>query len=218
MGVSPDRGMSAEPRPRLAVLISGSGRTLANLISASASGDLHADVAVVVSSRSGVRGLEVAAQAGIPAIVIPRSPFANDARYSAAIYDAIAPYGPDLAICAGFLKRLVVTAEWAGRILNIHPALIPESAAAGAGFYGLHVHSAVLASGCGESGATVHVVDDEYDHGPVVEQERVPILPGDTPERLAERVFAAECALYPRAIGRYLRERSGSTDRVADGR
>ncbi|MDQ2683791.1 MAG: phosphoribosylglycinamide formyltransferase [Chloroflexota bacterium] len=203
-------------RPRLAVLISGSGRTLANLIAASESGVLDADIVVVVSSKAGVRGLEIAAEAGIPAVVVTRNAFPDDATYSAAIYQAIAPYEPDLAICAGFLKRLVVPAEWVGRILNIHPALIPESAAAGTGFYGLYVHAAVIASGAEESGATVHVVDDEYDHGPVVEQQRVPVLPGDTPESLAARVFAAECELYPRAIGRYLRERSGLTDRVAD--
>ena len=94
--------------------------------------------------------------------------------------------------------------HWTNRILNIHPALIPESQAAGAGFYGHRVHEAVLASGATESGATVHVVDGEYDHGPVVMKQRIPIESGETPEHLAARVFAAECELYPRAISSYL--------------
>jgi phosphoribosylglycinamide formyltransferase-1 len=171
-----------------------------------ARGDLNANVVAVVSSRSGVRGLEIAAQAGLPGIVIERKLFDSDASFSDAIYAALDPFAADLIICAGFLKQLVIRNRWIGRILNIHPGLIGESDAAGKGFYGSRVHARVIAAGNAESGATVHVVDDEYDHGPVVMQARVPVLPGDTPEDLAARVFAAECELYPRAIAVYVRD------------
>jgi phosphoribosylglycinamide formyltransferase-1 len=191
-------------RPGLAVLLSGGGRTLANLLAKIEAGQLHAQVTTVISSRPGVRGLEIAAGAGIPAQVIERRAFASDADFSRAIYEAVAPFRPALIICAGFLKRLVVPPEWHGRILNMHPALIPESGSHGHGFYGDRVHAAVLASGATVSGATVHIVDDEYDHGPVVLKEEVPILPSDVPADLAARVFAVECDLYPRAITRHL--------------
>jgi phosphoribosylglycinamide formyltransferase-1 len=189
---------------RLTVLISGTGRTLANLIEAIVGDRLDAEIVAVVSSRAGVRGLEIAAAGGIPAFVVSRQVHLHDAAFSEAIYAAIAPYKPDLIVCAGFLKRLVVPLEWEGRILNIHPCLIPESNAAGTGFYGDRVHEAIISSGATTSGATVHVVDNEYDHGPVVMKETVPVLPGDRASELAARVFALECDLYPRAITHYL--------------
>lgn len=184
----------------VAVLLSGSGRTLENLLRATETGTLAARVAVVVSSRPGVRGLAVAIEAGIPTRTLRRRAFADDEAYGAAVYAALAPHRPDLILLAGFLRRLPVPPEWAGRILNIHPALLPESGAAGRGFWGERVHAAVLASGARESGATVHVVDDGYDTGPVVMRARVPVLPGDTPASLGARVFAAECGLYPDAV------------------
>lgn len=164
---------------------------------------MDARVVAVVSSVPGVRGLAIADAAGVPALTLRRRDYPGDAAYSAAIYAALAPHAPDLIALAGFLRRLVVPSEWAGRILNIHPALLPESPAAGPGFYGERVHAAVLASGATESGATVHVVDDGYDTGPVVGRAVVPVLPDDTPATLAARVFAAECALYPAAIARH---------------
>ena len=186
------------------MLLSGSGRTLDNLLRVVEAGELAARVAVVVSSVPGVRGLDVASRAGIPAYVLRRRDFPDDAAYGDAVYATLAPYAPDLILLAGFLRRLPVPAAWAGRILNIHPALLPESQAAGRGFYGERVHAAVLAAGARESGATVHVVDDGYDTGPVVLRARVPVLPDDTPATLAERVFAAECELYPEAIRHYV--------------
>lgn len=188
----------------LAVLLSGSGRTLQNLLRVIAAGKLHAAVRVVVSSKPGVRGLEIAAEAGIPALVISRRDYPSDAAYSDAIYRAIRPYDAELILLAGFLRKLVVPPELEGRILNIHPALLPDSAAAGKGYYGERVHAAVLASGATRSGATVHVVDNEYDAGPIVMRATVPVLPDDTPATLAARVFEAECALYPAAIRRYI--------------
>jgi formyltetrahydrofolate-dependent phosphoribosylglycinamide formyltransferase len=203
---------------KLAVLISGTGRTLANLIEKIGAGALSTEIVAVVSSRAGVRGIELAEAAGIPTFVVTRKPYPDDAAFSEAIYAAIAPYEPDLVICAGFMKRLVVPTAWEGRILNIHPCLIPESNAAGLGFYGDRVHQTVIDCGATSSGATVHVVDNEYDHGPIVMKETVPVLPDDTASDLAARVFALECDLYPRAIAHYLAEhpdlirRSGRSD------
>jgi formyltetrahydrofolate-dependent phosphoribosylglycinamide formyltransferase len=202
---------SAPTRPlRLAVLLSGTGRTLENLLASIAAGELDAAVVAVVSSRPSVRGLEVAASAGIPAATVRRRDHPDDTAYSDAVYAAVdavlAPAKADLIVLAGFLRKLVVPDALANRILNIHPALLPEAAhiAAGRGFYGERVHAAVLASGATASGATVHVVDNGYDTGPVVLRERVPVLRGDTPETLGARVFAAECRLYPAAIRRHV--------------
>lgn len=196
-----------QAKPVLAVLISGGGRTLANLIERSRDGSLPAEVGIVISSRADAGGLEIAQSAGIPALAMVRRDFGSDAAYSDAIFDAVAPYRPTLLILAGFLRKLVVPPEWEGRILNIHPALLPEcSYAAGRGFYGDHVHQAVLDRGETLSGATVHRVDNGYDTGPVYMRQTVPVLPGDDAHTLADRVFEAEKELYPRAIEAYLRE------------
>jgi phosphoribosylglycinamide formyltransferase-1 len=189
---------------RLAVLISGSGRTLKNFLKVIARGELNARVEVVISSVADVRGLDIARGAGIPAITITRRDYGSAAEYSDAIYAALEPYQPDLILLAGFLRKLVVPDRLEGRMLNIHPALLPESNAAGPGFYGERVHAAVLASGATESGATVHLVDNGYDTGPVVLKTSVPILPSDTSGSLAARVFAAECKLYPEAVRQYV--------------
>ena len=136
-----------------------------------------------------------------------RKDFESDRAYSDAVFSEIEPYDPALIILAGFLRKLQVPPQWEGRILNIHPALLPEMAfASGRGFYGERVHRAVLESGQTVSGATVHLVDNGYDTGPVYLRQTVPVEPGDTVESLAARVFAAECELYPRAIAEYLRE------------
>jgi formyltetrahydrofolate-dependent phosphoribosylglycinamide formyltransferase len=193
----------------LAILLSGTGRSLANLLRAIAGGSLQAQISVVVSSKPDVRGLEIATAAGIPTAVIERKLFSDDDAYSEAVYKVLTPFHPDLIVMAGYLRKLVVRQDWEGRILNIHPALLPESAAAGRGFYGERVHAAVIASGARESGATVHVVDNEYDAGPVVMRTTVPVFPDDTPTSLGARVFAAECALYPEAIRAYAAAHGG---------
>jgi phosphoribosylglycinamide formyltransferase 1 len=191
---------------RLGVLISGSGRTLENLLSVIERGELDAEIVAVVSSMAGVRGLEIAAAAGVPHEVVLRSRFADVHAYSQAMYDAFAPHRPDVLIMAGFLRQMLVFPGWEGRILNIHPALLPDAAsyAAGKGKYGDRVHAAVLANGDIVSGATVHVVTDTYDDGPPFMRAEVPVLPDDTASSLAARVFATECELYPEAIRRYL--------------
>jgi len=193
-------------RWRLAVLLSGSGRTLENLLGVIERGELHAEIVTVISSRSGVRGIEIARQAGIPATVIPRKGYPDARSHSRAICTAIEPFEVDLVLLAGYLRQLVIEPAWVGRMLNIHPALLPqaEAYAAGRGLYGERVHAAVLAHGDTVSGATVHVVTDDYDAGPPVLQREVPVLPDDTPATLAARVFAVECELYPEAIRRYM--------------
>lgn len=187
------------------MLISGSGRSLANLLAVTAAGELEAEVVAVVSSVAGVRGLEIAAGAGVPAAVVARRGFADDATWGEAVYGWLAPHRPDLLVLAGFLRKLPVPPAWAGRILNIHPALAAAFPyASGRGFYGDRVHAAVLAHGDARSGATIHVVDNGYDTGPVVAEAEVPVLLDDDVHTLAARVFAAECALYPETIRRYV--------------
>ncbi|HEV2109105.1 MAG TPA: phosphoribosylglycinamide formyltransferase [Thermomicrobiales bacterium] len=187
------------------MLLSGTGRTLENLLESITADELDAEVVMVVSSVPAVRGLSIAEAAGIPTATVRRRDYPDDVAYSDAIYAMLAPVAPDLIVLAGFLRKLVVRDDLAGRILNIHPALLPEAAfAAGRGFYGERIHAAVLASGATESGATVHVVDNGYDTGPAVLQARVPIQPDDTPATLGARVFDAERWLYPEAIRRHI--------------
>ncbi|MCE9581730.1 MAG: phosphoribosylglycinamide formyltransferase [Planctomycetes bacterium] len=189
---------------RLAVLISGAGRTLQNLVDRIASGALAAQIDVVVCSKKGVAGRDIPLRHGIPLADIFRADFKDDASFGRAIHEAIAPWRPDLVVLAGFLHFLPVPADWRGRVVNIHPALLPKFG--GKGMYGEHVHRAVIAAGDRESGCTVHWVDDVYDHGGAILQKRVPVLAGDTPELLAKRVFEKECEALPEAIALLARE------------
>jgi phosphoribosylglycinamide formyltransferase 1 len=184
---------------RLAVLISGSGTTLQNLLDRTRDGRLAAEVVGVVSSRVGVRGVQRATAAGVPVRVVERKPADT---FPARVWDAVGEFRPDLICLAGWLHLLPIRPEYRGRVLNIHPSLLP--AFGGKGMYGRHVHEAVIASGAAVSGCTVHHADEEYDTGPILVQKQVPVLPGDTPESLAARVFAAECEAYPEAIRRFL--------------
>ena len=185
---------------RLAILLSGSGRTLENLLDHIAAGGLPASVEIVVSNRGNVRGVEVARRAGLPIHVLPRGNTPLTA-WSNAIFNACRAVNADLVVMAGFLQLVEIPADFAGRVINIHPALLP--AFGGKGFHGMHVHRAVLERGCTVSGCTVHLVDNEYDHGRILLQKTVPVLPDDTPESLAARVFAVECHALPEAIGRF---------------
>jgi phosphoribosylglycinamide formyltransferase-1 len=184
-------------RLRLAVLISGSGRTLANLLERSATGSLAATIDLVLANRDLIGGLEIAAAAGVPTVVMPRAgqPLAD---WSNAVFDRCRAAGVDLVVMAGFLQLLEIPPDFTGRVINIHPSLLP--AFGGKGFYGEHVHRAVLERGCTVSGCTVHFVDNEYDHGRIILQQAVPVLPEDDHERLAVRVFKAECDTLPAAI------------------
>lgn len=192
-------------RLRLAVLLSGGGTTLQNLLDHIADGRLSAEVAVVVSSRAEALGLERARRAGIPALAVPRKGQPDVAAFNDAVHAALEPHAPGLIVLGGFLSLFQPRARYAGRVLNIHPALIP--AFCGEGFYGHRVHEAVLAAGVKVSGCTVHFADDQYDHGPIVLQGCVPVLDDDTPETLAARVLALEHELLPRAIQLFAEDR-----------
>ena len=183
---------------RIAVLISGGGTTLRNFIEKIAAGQLPVEIALVVSSSPTARGLQFARDAGIPSVVIERKSFANQDDFSRAIFDHCRRARADLVVMAGFLKRVTIPADFANRVVNIHPALVP--AFCGEGFYGHRVHEAVLEYGAKLSGCTVHFADNQYDHGPVIVQRAVPVLDDDTPETLAARVFEAECEAYPEAL------------------
>jgi len=185
---------------RLGVLLSGSGRTLQNLMDRIGDGSLPARISVVVSSHPDVKGLDRARAKKIPAVTVDYKKF-DDAKYfSAAVTEELDRHPIDLVIMAGFIRRYLFPKKYEGRVLNIHPALLPDFG--GKGYYGHHVHEAVLQSGAKESGCTVHLADLQYDRGPILLQKRVPVLPGDTPDTLAERVFQAECDAYPEAIRR----------------
>jgi formyltetrahydrofolate-dependent phosphoribosylglycinamide formyltransferase len=183
---------------RIAVLISGGGTTLRNLIEKIQAGQLPVEIAMVVSSSPSARGLQFAAEAGIPGVVIERKAFASQDDFSRAIFDHCRRANVDLIVMGGFLKRITIHTDFSNRVVNIHPALVP--AFCGEGFYGHRVHEAVLEYGAKLSGCTVHFADNQYDHGPVILQRAVPVMEDDTPETLAARVFEAECEAYPEAI------------------
>ncbi|MFO7654360.1 MAG: phosphoribosylglycinamide formyltransferase [Candidatus Krumholzibacteriia bacterium] len=185
---------------RLAVLLSGSGRTLENFLACIDAGDLPVRVVAVVASRPDVRGLAVAGAAGIPAAVFRRRDHATVADHNAAINAWLEQHDPEIIALAGYLSFYIPPEGFRGPVVNIHPALLPKFG--GQGYYGDRVHEAVLAAGDTESGCTVHHVDLQYDHGAVIAQQRVPVLPGDDVHSLADRVFAAECELYPRVLRR----------------
>ncbi len=188
---------------RIVVLASGGGSNLQALIDR-----FHplprpaARVELVIAGRPGIGALERAARAGIPVYV--QDPGHDVDTVAEELMAALERHGIDLVVLAGYLRLIpvAVVERFHGRMLNIHPALLPQAGAyaAGRGRYGEHVHAAVLAHGDSVSGATVHVVTDDYDAGPPVLQREVPVQPGDTAETLAARVFAVECELYPEAI------------------
>ena len=193
--------MSTSPR-RLAVLVSGTGRHLENLARLVQQGELDAELGLVISNRAGVAALERAERAGLPSLVLDPERQLDHQTFSEQAFAAIEGAGCGTVVLAGFLRMLVLPDGWEGRILNIHPSLLP--AFGGKGFYGDRVHRAVLERGCKVSGCTVHYVDGEYDHGPILAQKVVPVLEGDDPGSLAARVFEAELEAYPEALREHL--------------
>jgi formyltetrahydrofolate-dependent phosphoribosylglycinamide formyltransferase len=183
---------------RIAVLISGGGTTLRNLIRHIDAGKLRADIPLVISSSPNAKGIQFAVEAGIDAVVVLPKAFDSQDAFSEAVFRHCRDARADLVVMAGFLKRITVPEDFAGRVVNIHPALIP--AFCGEAMYGHFVHEAVLRYGVKITGCTVHFADNQYDHGPVILQKAVPVLDGDTPETLAARVFEAECVAYPEAL------------------
>jgi formyltetrahydrofolate-dependent phosphoribosylglycinamide formyltransferase len=190
--------VSAAASPRIAVLLSGEGTSLENLLERIERGEVPGRVVVVLSSKTGAGGLARAERRGIPAVAVPRKQFRDGKAFNDALHAELERYDPELVLLLGFLSPFELRGRYEGRALNVHPALIP--AFSGKGFYGRRVHEAVLAAGAKLSGATVHFVDEEYDHGPIVLQRSVPVLDDDTPETLAARVQAVERELLPEAV------------------
>lgn len=188
----------AAPPINLAVLVSGSGTTLQNLIDKIASGELNARIAVVIGSRPDLLGLERAADAKLMNFVVDRRDFADCTSFSKQLFALCDGAGVDLVCLCGFLCLLEVPEKYAGKVMNIHPALLPSFG--GKGMYGHHVHEAVLAHGCKVSGCTVHFVDNDYDAGPIIVQRTCDVREDDTAATLAARVFDEEKIAYPAAI------------------
>lgn len=161
-------------------------------------GALAAEIPIVIASRGDCGGIAKSEAAGLPCAVIRRKDFSSLEEFSESVFARCREARADLIICAGYLALLKIPADYQQRVLNIHPSLIP--AFCGQGYHGEKVHAAALERGVKVSGCTVHFVDDEYDHGPIVVQRTVPVLDDDTPATLAARVFAEECQAYPEAI------------------
>ena len=193
--------MSDAQQPRIVALISGRGSNLQAILDQVANATLPMTIAAVISNRPNVPGLERARQAGVPALALDHQSYPDRPTFEAALITLIDRAQPDLVILAGFMRVLTAdfTAYYRGRLLNIHPSLLPK-------FRGLHTHERALAAGETEHGASVHFVTAELDGGPVIAQARVPVLPNDDADSLAARVLVQEHRLYPQVL-RWFAER-----------
>ena len=181
---------------RTAILISGRGSNMAALIEAAAAPDFPAEIVLVLTNKPDAGGLAIAAAAGITTVAIDHRPFGKDrAAHEAAVDAALRAHDVEIVCLAGYMRLLspFLVSRWAGRMLNIHPSLLPD-------FKGLHTHERALAAGVSHHGCTVHLVTEDLDSGPILAQAEVPVLPGDTPESLSARVLEAEHKLYPQAL------------------
>ncbi len=183
---------------RLAVLISGGGTTLDNLLTKIETKQLDAEISIVIASRDDCGGIAKTQKAGVRCEVAARPQFRSVDEFSRGIFEICRETAVDLVTLAGFLSFIRIPDDFRNRVMNIHPALIPSFC--GRGYYGEKVHEAVLERGVKVSGCTVHFADNEYDHGPIVIQRAVPVRENDTPKTLAARVFEQECEAYPEAI------------------
>ena len=190
-------------KTRLGVMLSGGGTTLQNLAEVIARGELEAEIGCVIASNAKAYGLVRAEKLGLKAAVISRKGFATAEEFSEAVAAELRKHQVELVCLAGYLSLWPIPGDFAGRVLNIHPALLPKFG--GKGMHGHHVHEAVLAAGETESGCTVHFADNSYDTGPIILQRRCPVLKGDTAETLAARVFEEEKVAYPEAIRQWMR-------------
>ncbi len=185
---------------KIAVLVSGEGTNLQSLIDSCKSGFIPGEIVLVISSRQGAYALERARKENIDTVIIEKKDFKNEEEYSAEILKEVNKKSVDLICLAGFLLKLgsKIIKAYKNKIMNIHPALLPSFG--GEGMYGIKVHEEVLKSGEKYSGCTVHIVDEEYDHGRIILQKKVPVKKNDTPHMLAERVLKEEHKLYPEAV------------------
>lgn len=194
---------TCKPKTRVAVLISGSGTNMASLIAAGQAADAPYEIVVVISNVADVAGLEKARAAGVEALTVEHKPFGKDREaHERAINALLVERNVEVIALAGYMRLLTpwLVQKWAGRMLNIHPSLLPL-------YPGLNTHARAIEAGDAEAGCTVHIVTEGVDEGPVLGQSRVPILPGDTPETLAERVKAAEHTLYPQTLAAFVTHR-----------
>ncbi|MEM6505183.1 MAG: phosphoribosylglycinamide formyltransferase [Planctomycetota bacterium] len=194
----PGSDTDAPRRPRLAIALSGGGTTLVNLCDHIEEGSLDAEIGCVIASNPTCKGIERARQRGLPVHVLPRKNYSDKHAFSNELFQLCRGDGADLLCLAGFLSLLVIPDDFTGRVLNIHPSLLPKFG--GKGMHGHHVHEAVIAAGETESGCTVHLADNTYDTGPLVLQKTCAVQPDDTADTLAGRVFELECDAYPQAI------------------
>lgn len=204
MAEAPRNPPIVNPPIRLAVCVSGEGTTLQNLIEYIRTRRMDAQIVQVVASRPRIGAIARAEAVGIPLALANRNARSRS-EFSASVFDPIRHSQADLVILAGFLSLLYIPPEYKGRVLNVHPSLIP--AFSGEGFYGSRVHKAVLDYGAKVSGCTVHFADDAYDNGPIILQRVVPVQEDDTPETLAARIFVEECKALPEAITLYAQGR-----------
>lgn len=186
----------------IVILISGRGSNMEAIVHAARTEQWPARIAAVISNKADAKGLEFAASHGIPTAVVSNKDYPDRASFDAALAAVIDQFAPDLVVLAGFMRILTAgfTDHYAGRMLNIHPSLLPL-------FPGLHTHQQALDAGVSEHGATVHFVTAELDHGPIVGQARIPVLPGDTADALAARLLAEEHRLYPRCVRLFIEEK-----------
>jgi len=190
--------MSVSKTLNVAILISGSGTTLQNLIDKINNKALNARIQIVICSSPDAYGIKRAEQNNIPVAIVQHKDYSQSETFSNTIIKEIEKYPVDLIILAGFLHLFKIPDKYTGKVMNIHPGLIP--AFCGKGYYGHHVHKAVIESGVKISGCTVHFVDNEYDQGPIIIQRAVHVHVDDTPDTLAQKVFKEECIAYPEAI------------------
>lgn len=189
---------SKPDKPRLAVALSGGGTTLLNLHDRIQQGTFNAVIACVIASNDHCKGIERAKALGLPVHVLPRKAYPDKHAFSDRVFKACRDADADLLVLAGFLSLLVIPDDYDNRVLNIHPSLLPKFG--GKGMHGHHVHQAVIDAGESQSGCTVHLADNTYDTGPALLQKTCPVLPDDTADTLAGRVFDLECDTYPQAI------------------
>jgi len=187
---------------KLGILASHGGSNAQAIMDNARAGTINAEVAVVVSNNANATVLERAAAAGVPTEIVNAVRYPGEGEEDRALVDTLRRHGVELVVLAGYMKKLgpAILDAFRGRIVNIHPALLPKHG--GKGKYGIHVHESVIASGDTETGVSVHVVDEQYDHGRILGQTRLPVEPGDTPETLQERVLAVEHRFYSEIIGK----------------
>lgn len=193
-----------DSKKRLAVFCSGTGSNFRALQHAIRERSMPAEIVVCISNRSQCGAFDFACQEGMETLHLSERQFASHAEFSSAMLEALRQRQVDAILLAGYMRKVPdgVVEAYRGRILNIHPALLPEYG--GEGMYGINVHKAVIAAGETESGATVHLVDEEYDRGRIILQRKVPVLPGDTAEELARRVLECEHRIYADALELFL--------------